>query len=135
MKVLANLRKSASLRLDAFLEVAGLVAGAAGSGIAIVFGRGLLAVLLGAVTIGIFLRFSARRKSRVSNEVPLPLWVKPLSMVLTVVEIGLLVEAVDLPVRYSQPGFEIYHWILVILALFSAYYVQFNVLRRVLRRG
>ena len=91
MKILSSFKKSASLRLDTYAEVVGLVASGAGSGLALVFGRGLLAVLLGAVAIGIFLRFNARGKHGMANEVPLPLWIKPLSLVLSVIEIGLIV--------------------------------------------
>jgi hypothetical protein len=55
--------------------------------------------------------------------------------VAAVVEGAALVEAVDLPVRMSQPGFQYYHWLFVLVFLVVAYLAQSKLLRWVALRS
>jgi hypothetical protein len=113
-RIRTNAQKAGAIVLEgtAFL---GSVGGAA---VAVAFGKFLLAVALGAFAFGAFLRLSSR-----------PLWVAPLAALATVVECAALVEAVDLPVRMSQPGFQYYHWLFVLAFMLVAYSAQSTLLR------
>jgi hypothetical protein len=97
--------------------------------VAVVFGKALLAVALGAFAFGAFLRLSSRRRGALPPEKQSPLWVAPVAAMATVVECAALVEAVDLPVRMSQPGFQYYHWLFVLAFMFLAYASQSRLLR------
>ena len=44
--------------------------------------------------------------------------------VLSVLEMGVLVEMTQLPVRFDQPGFEMTHWLWVLLGLAVLFIVQ-----------
>lgn len=46
----------------------------------------------------------------------------------------MLAEATNLPLRFYQPGFEAWHWALVVVALFVAYVVHMQVFRSFTRR-
>ena len=94
-------------------------------------GKVLAAVVLGAVALGIFLRLSSRRARRVEAPVPMPKWVRPVAAALAVVEVAALVEAVNLPVRFHDAGFEYMHWALATIALVAAYALQVRLLRSV----
>lgn len=128
------LRSTLAKRFDSLIDLAGIGLSLSGATAAIVFGKLLLAVILGSVTLGIFLRFAGRRAKRVSPAVQTPGWIRPVSAILTVVEAAALVEAADLPVRFNQPGFEAYHWIYVLLFLGVAYRLQARLLSAMSRR-
>jgi hypothetical protein len=101
----------------------------------VAFGKALLAVALGAFAFGAFLRLSSRRRIALPREEQTPLWVAPVAAVATLVECAALVEAVDLPVRVSQPGFQYYHWLFVLAFLVVAYAAQSKMLRWVALRS
>jgi hypothetical protein len=111
--VLPALRSTLAKRLDSLIDLAGIGLSLSGATVAVVFGKFLLAVILGSVTLGIFLRFAGRRDRRLAPSVPTPGWIRPTSAILTLVQAAALVEAINLPVRFSQPGFEAYHWVYV----------------------
>lgn len=124
-RIRTNAQKAGAIVLEgtAFL---GSVGGAA---VAVAFGKFLLAVALGAFAFGAFLRLSSRRRRALPVEARSPLWVAPLAALATVVECAALVEAVDLPVRMSQPGFQYYHWLFVLAFMLVAYSAQNTPLR------
>ena len=123
--MLVELRKSVSRKLEFAAEAVGLAASLSGTAIAVVFGKALAAIALGAIALGLFLRFTSRRKAQEGPAaIPDPWWVPGLAVALSVLEGAVLVEATDLPVRFSQPGFALYHWALVIAFLVAAYLVQ-----------
>lgn len=92
--------------------------------LAAVLGKLLLAAALAAVGLGIFLRLSGRRAPPLHRPAPPSVSACLVVGLLSVVEVALLVEATQLPVRFHQPGFAWYHWVGVSLALGLAYRVQ-----------
>ena len=111
------------------LEGVALVGSFGGAAVAVVFGKALLAVALGAFAFAAFLRLSSRRRRALPREEQAPLWVAPAAAVASVVECAALVEAVDLPVRMSQAGFQYYHWLFVLALMLVAYAAQRRLFR------
>ena len=95
-----------------------------GATLAAVLGKLLLAAALAAVGLGIFLRLSGRRAPPRLRPAAPSAWACLVVGLLSAVEVALLVEATQLPVRFHQPGFAWYHWVGVSLALGVAYRVQ-----------
>jgi predicted dinucleotide-utilizing enzyme len=130
-----ELRKSIGRKLEVVAEAAGLAASASGTAAALVFGKVLLAVALGAIAVGLFLRLASRRANHAGRAaLSVPGWASGLAALLSVIEAAVLVEATDLPVRFSQPGFALHHWALVGAFLVVAYFAQRRVLGRLSRR-
>jgi hypothetical protein len=148
-------------RLGTVAELAGLAVSFSGATVAAVFGRLIPAVVLGAIALGFVLRVSARRAQPRAAEMttPRPMdtsvdpprgcgpawerpgarpakprWVSPVSALLSLVEAAVLVEATHLPVRFDQPGFEPSHWVLVLVCVCAAYFVQERLLCALARR-
>jgi hypothetical protein len=117
------------------VEVAGLALSLSGATFAVVLRNVLVAVALGAVALDIFLRLSSHRAGRVEVPVPMPTWVRPVAIALSVVEVAALVEAVNSPVRFDDAGFEYMHWALAAIALVAAYALQVRLLRSVGRKS
>jgi hypothetical protein len=122
-------RSAIAKRIEVLVEVGGLALSLSGATLAVLLGRVLVAVVLGAVALGIFVRLSGRRAGRVEAPVPMPKWVRPVAAALSVVEVAVLVEAVNLPVRFHDAGFEYMHWGLAVIALAAAYALQVRLLR------
>lgn len=123
------LRRKAADTLLLATDVAGLLLAGSGAAVVAFFGKFMLAVVLGAVSLGFFLRLAGRRRQPPVAAVAAPWWCHVASLLLSVVEVSVLAEAADLPVRFSQPGFQLYHWLLVLVVLFAAYRVQLQVFR------
>lgn len=122
---------------DGFLvvaDVAGLVLSVAGASVVAVLGKLMLAVVLGAIALGFFLRLAGRRRQQTLAPAPTPTWCYFASAFLAAVEIALLVEATNLPIRFNQSGFEPWHWALVVVALVVAYMVHMQIFRSFTRR-
>jgi hypothetical protein len=130
VKAITDFKKNLTSSLMTFADLTGMAFTITGSGIAIVLGRAMLAIILAALALGIFLRFSSRRKLRDAPLPVLPVWARPTSAVLSLVETALMVEATNLPVRFGQPEFEFYHWLLVAIVFVVAYTLQVSLLRR-----
>jgi hypothetical protein len=117
-------------------DVAGLVVGASGATVVAFFGKLAAAVVLGAVALGFFLRLSSRRRTEASApRVSVPVWLRVLAAGVSGVLVAALVEATDLPVRFHQPGFDAWHWAVVIVALVVAYSLVSRAAVRLLERG
>lgn len=127
--MLQRIRTSVQTAGAVALEGVAFVGSVGGAAAAIVFGKALLAVALGAFAFGAFLRLSSRRRGALPGEQQAPLWVAPAAAVVTVIECAALVEAVDLPVRMSQPGFQYYHWLFVLAFMLVAYAAQSRLFR------
>jgi ABC-type Na+ efflux pump permease subunit len=70
--MLIELRKSVARKLEVAVEVVGTTASLSGAVVAVAFGKALLAVALGAISLGIFLRLVNRRHaSRVAESPPI----------------------------------------------------------------
>ena len=123
--MLIELRKSAARKIGVAVEVTEAVASASGAAGALLFGRALLAIALGAIATGIFLRLKSRRGAGKSvQSVHVPFRASATALGLSVMEGAVLVEATDLPVRFSQPGFALHHWVLVLVFLAVAFFIQ-----------
>lgn len=116
------------------LESAGFFGSLFGAAVVAFLGKLMLAVVLGAVSLGFFLRLSGRRSGPPPAPAPMPAWCYLVAWLASLVEVAVLTEATDLPVRFYQPGFEPWHWALVIAALYVASTVQLQVLRSFMRR-
>lgn len=122
---------------DGFLvvaDVASLVLSASGASVVAVLGKLMLAVVLGAIALGFFLRLAGRRRQNSRVPVRTPIWCYFVSVLLAAIEVGLLVESTNLPIRFYQPGFAPWHWALVVVALVVAYIVHMQVFRSFNRR-
>ncbi|WP_146186339.1 hypothetical protein [Limnohabitans sp. WS1] len=132
-----NLRTAATKRIEFLADLGGIAFSLSGATAAAVFGKALLAVVLGALALGFFLRISGRRVASDPSALRTPRWILAVSGLLSLVEVGVLVEATNLPVRFTQNGFELFHWALVLLAFIVAFFIQVRVLISVVmqRRG
>jgi len=115
-------------------DVAGVVLSGSGAAIVAFLGKFMLAMVLGAIALGFFLRLAARRRMQVLAPHPIPMWSRGVSVALAVVEAGLLVEATNFPVRFDQSGFEPWHWALVLVALVVAYSLNLSLVGSLIRR-
>ena len=132
--MLQRIRTSVKATALVAVEAAALVGSVGGAAMAVVFGKALLAVALGAFAFGAFLRLSSRRRDALAPERQSPRWLAPTVALVTTAEAALFVEAVDLPVRLSQPGFQYPHWLIVLAFLVVAYAAQAKILRQWLLR-
>ncbi len=130
--MLARIRQSLADHLELLLDAAGLAASFTGATAAAIFGRLMLALLLGAVVLGFYLRLARRRRKPPPQ--PVAHWVYGACGLLSAIEAGVLVEATDLPVRFGQEGFAMHHWLLVLLAFSVAFMVQLPLLKGCFRR-
>jgi hypothetical protein len=133
--MIAALRTAVAKRIEALVDLGGIAFALSGATAAAVFGKALLAAVLGALALGFFLRFSGRRAASKTSVESTPAWVSAVSGLLSLVEVGVLVEATNLPVRYTQDGFELFHWALVLLAFGIAFIAQARAIRRIAYRG
>jgi len=129
MGVVAKIKDRASAGLELVAEVAGLVVSVSGATVAAVLGKVIVGVVLGAVAVGFMLRLKSRRhRGDATLRGSRSGWVRPVAAVISAVEVGALVEATNLPVRFSQEGFAYGHWYLLALAFFALYLLQAGVL-------
>lgn len=128
------LRKKAGEALLVGADVLGLVLSVTGASVVAILGKLMFAIVLGAIALGFFLRLSGRRKVQVAPPAPTRLWWRPAAALVAATEVALLTEATDLPVRFHQPGFETWHWGLVVVALVVAYSLHMRIFRALARK-
>lgn len=119
-----TLRRKAADTFLLLADAAGLLLSGSGAAVVAFFGKVLLAVVLGALALGFLLRLAGRRRLPPVAPAPMPGWGRVAAAILSAVEVAVLVEATDLPVRFHQPGFQLYHWLLVLAVLLMAYRLQ-----------
>ncbi len=128
--MLSRTRKAIAARFEALAEIAGLALSLSGAAIASLLGKLLLALILGAIALGIFFRLAGRqRRAQAAGAPRQPAWPGVVASLLALVEAGVVVEAVDLPVRFHQPGFAFHHWLIVAVAVLAATWLQRRLLR------
>lgn len=127
--MLSTIKRKAADGLLVVVEVAGLLLSASGASVVAFFGKLMLAGILAAVALGFFLRLVGRRQQKSVLPASTPRWCYFLWALLAVVEVSLLVEIAQLPVRFYQPGFEIWHWALVAIALWACFMVNMQMFR------
>ena len=125
---LVALKQNARAALLTGVDILGLVLSVSGASVVALLGKAMLAVVLFAIALGFFLRISGRRKGVVKSKPSLPSWTRLASGLLAAAETAMLVEATNLPVRFHQPGFEPWHWVLVVVALWVAYALHMRLL-------
>ena len=134
MSRIAKLRTKAGATLELVAEAAAMVVSVSGATVAAVLGKFVVGIALGAVALGLLLRIKGRKQRAMSPAPQVPAWARFSIAALSVLEVGLLVEAANLPVRFDQPGFAYWHWLLLALAFLVAYLLQSGALAGVLRR-
>jgi hypothetical protein len=110
-------------------DAIGVVASLSGASVVALTGKLMLAVVLAAVSLGFFLRIVGRRRVASTPPPVVPRSWYVLASVGALVEVAVLVEATDFPVRFSQPGFELYHWAIVLVAVAGALALNVQALR------
>ncbi len=123
--MLVALKRKAGEALLVGADIAGMVLSVSGAAVVAFLGKVMFAVVLLAVALGFFLRLSGRRK--VVLPPPAPGWTRMAAGLLSILEVAVLTEATDMPVRFHQPGFEPWHWGLVVVALLVAYALNMRV--------
>lgn len=134
--VLQKVRNAIGNTIMLVIEGAGFFVSISGAVFAIVLGKLFAAAVLAAITLGIFLRLVGRRKTIPveTNSFQTPPWVKFSCAFLSVIEVAVLTEATNLPVRLYQQDFEKFNWLLVVLALLVMYVIQVNFFSSVLEK-
>lgn len=115
-------------------DVIGIALAGSGALVLAFLGRFMLAVVLGAIALGFVLRLAGRRRAQGSAPRPMPSWGRGLAGVLAAIEVAVLVEATNFPVRFDQAGFEPWHWALVLVALAVIYPFNLRLLGGLVRR-
>lgn len=110
-------------------DLAGIALSGSGAAVVAFLGKFMLAVVLGAIALGFFLRLVGRRRVQAVSPPRVPMWSRTVSAVLAAGEVALLVEATNFPVRFDQSGFEPWHWALVLVAFAVAYTLNLRVVR------
>jgi hypothetical protein len=132
--MLSEFRRSLEQQVEAALQLLGFVLSLAGASLAAAFGRFLLALLLAALALGLGLRIVKRRQRFASRPRP-AVWIRAVGLTLSLIEVAVLVEATDAPVRLHQEGFSYVHWAWVVAATIVAYLIQVRALAALTRRA
>ena len=131
MGALANIKHKTLAGIETVANVAGLFVSVSGATVAAVFGKLVIGIVLGAVAVAFVLRLKGRRvEPLAATRQPPPAWVRPVVAVMSAIEVGALVEATNLPVRFSQEGFAYSHWFIVGLLLAALYLLQVGAVAR-----
>lgn len=103
---------------------------ALGSGLALMFGKLLAAAVFGLLAVWVARRFFRLRGG--ASRSGMPLWSLFAQAFVAIAAAGLIVEAINLPVRYDQAGFEKSNLLIVVALVLLFYLLAGAVLRRVL---
>jgi hypothetical protein len=89
--------------------------------VSFILGKVFLLLILVVFIKGVFRRIGSDMPPPVQKPQPLKIilspWLYALLALLAAVETGLLAEAVHLPLRFDQPGFDKLNWLLVVVVL------------------
>ena len=119
----AKLKDSIFNNVFYLLEVICFVFGISGVAAAILFGKLLLALVFACLVVAIFFRLAGRRKGHTVARANSPAWKRPITVLLSLISTVLLVEAINLPVRFDQPHFNFLHWGLATAFIFIFYWL------------
>ena len=132
--MLSAFRKRIAGGLAFAIDGVGFVASLAGASASLFLGKLFASALFVLLALGVLNRFVRRRRGETKEEQPLPIWVSLVCVILAFVETAVVVEAINLPVRFDQSGFEKSNLLLVIALLLVLFYGQRYVLRRLLSK-
>ena len=116
------------------LEGLGFVGSLAGASVSLFLGKLFASALFVVLAVGILNRFVRRRRGDLGEEQRAPVWVLVVCVLLSIIEAGAVVEAMNLPVRFDQSGFERSNLLLVVALLLVFFYGQRYLLMRALAR-
>ncbi len=133
--MLSAFRKRIAGGLASAIDGVGFVASLAGASASLFLGKLFASALFVLLALGVLNRFVRRRHGETKEEQQSPVWISLVCAVLATVETAVVVEALNLPVRFDQPGFEKSNWLLVAAVLLFLFYAQRYVLRRLLAKG
>ena len=128
--MLSAFRKRLAGGLALVFDGVGFVASLAGASVSLFLGKLFASALFAVLAVGILNRFVRRRRGEAKEEQQSPIWIPLLCGALTIVETTIVVEALNLPVRFDQPGFEKSNWLLVTALLLVLFYGQRYVFHR-----
>jgi hypothetical protein len=132
--MIRSLKSKAGEVLLVGADVLGMLLSASGAAVVAFLGKLMLAVVLAALALGFFLRFKDRKGLKATPPQRPPWWHHAASFTLAAIEAAMLVEATHLPVRFDQPGFAAWHWVLVLAAVAVAYSLHMRLFKALLRR-
>jgi hypothetical protein len=115
------------------LDGVGFLASLASASVSLFLGKLLAAGIFVLLAVVILNRF-VRRRSGVVDAQPPAVWIPVVCAVASAVETGIVVEAVNLPVRFDQPGFDRGNLLFVAAVLLFLFFAQRGVLRRLFAR-
>jgi len=121
--------------LASAIDGVGFIASLAGASVSLFLGKLFASALFVLLALGVLKRFVRRRHGEAKEEQQSPIWISFVCGVLAIVETAVVVEAMNLPVRFDQSGFEKGNWLLVAAMLLVLFYGQRYVLRRLLAKG
>lgn len=134
----SRFRTAVSEKLEWLAEGLGLVFSVSGASVALVLGKLVVGVVLGVLALGFVGRMMGRKR-RTAEPTATPSSPGTAARLLTglasAIEVAVLVEATNLPVRFDQAGFHMGHWYLVLLAFLAAYFLQLQLFGRWLGRS
>jgi hypothetical protein len=90
-----------------------------GAAISFAVGKWVAGLILVLVTAAVLMRLLWRRKhaDRTRQERKLPVWAQCVAGMGALAGSAVLVEMTKLPVRFDQPGFSIWYWLIVVAAI------------------
>lgn len=132
--MLPDLRHSLQTKVQVALDYAWFVLALSGASLAAAFGRGLLALLLAALALGLGRRLVARQKRAASATSQVPAWVKAGSLALSVAEVAVLVQVTGIAARLQHEGVSWVHAMAGFVALAAAYLIQLRLFAALSRR-
>ena len=125
MKLLPSLNLKAKIKESAtgLMDVAQMIVQVAvpggGSVICFAVGKVVVGLILAAITFAVAMRLVWRRKhaDQTRSIQRLPKWAKLSCASGALVGSAVLVEMTKLPVRFDQPGFAMFNWLIVLLVI------------------
>jgi hypothetical protein len=130
--MLSALKQRVGGGLAVALEGLGFAGSLAGASLSLLLGKLFASALFVLLAVGILNRFVRRRRGELAGEQRAPVWVLVVCLLLSIIEAGVVVEAMNLPVRFDQPGFEKSNLLLVAAMLLVFFYGQRYLFMRVL---
>jgi len=128
--MLSAFRKRLAGGLALAFDGVGFVASLAGASVSLFLGKLFASALFAVLAVGILNRFVRQRRGEAKEEQQSPIWIPLLCGALAIVETAIVVEALNLPVRFDQSGFEKSNWLLVTALLLVFFYGQRYVFHR-----
>lgn len=133
--IAAKARSAIATRFDILAEGFGLVFAGSGAAIAAVLGKLIIGIVLAALALGFLLRLKGRKRRAEAvtvHDARPTIGTRLVTGFISACEVAALVEATNLPIRFDQPGFQMGHWYLLLLALFAAYFLQLPLVSKLL---